>query len=158
MKLRSTSKCLIVRGNKILMVKHRINGKEYYTLPGGRIEDGETPEQAAMRELQEECGVSGEIIRKLSEFNLSFSENMFVHTFHTFHIDIGSQEPVLGNDPELDEESQILAEIRWMTLDEMAERDRAFLWGMGLAGVEQFFNELKSWGDDISYPGKRNNG
>jgi 8-oxo-dGTP pyrophosphatase MutT (NUDIX family) len=34
--------CLVIRDNKILMVKHRRGSNEYYTLPGGGIEQGET--------------------------------------------------------------------------------------------------------------------
>lgn len=152
MEYKSGAQCLIVSNNKILMVKHKRIDREYYTLPGGGIENGETPEQAAIRELQEECNVSGKIIKKLSEYLFPFGNNI---TIYTFHVDIDKQIPVLGKDPELTEENQILVEVRWMSLDEICERDRAFLWASGLVGVEQFVNELSSWSDDISYPRKR---
>ncbi|MCL2518413.1 MAG: NUDIX hydrolase [Oscillospiraceae bacterium] len=153
MEYKNGSLCLVVRDNKILMVKHKRSEKnEYYTLPGGGIEKDETPEQAAIRELQEECSVSGVIIKKLCEYLFPFGDNVKIHTFY---IGIGNQKPILGSDPELAEENQILTELKWMALDEICERDRAFLWAAGLAGVEYYFNELTSWGDDISYPTKR---
>jgi 8-oxo-dGTP pyrophosphatase MutT (NUDIX family) len=37
-----------------------------WVLPKGHIEPGESPEAAALRELQEEAGVIGEIVEKLS--------------------------------------------------------------------------------------------
>jgi len=108
MEYKSGVLCLVVRNNKILMVKHRRpNQHEYFTLPGGGIESGESPEQAAIRELQEECGVTGEIITKLSEYRFTFGDNAIIHTFH---IEIGNQEPILGTDPE--KEQQILTEVR----------------------------------------------
>ena len=39
---------------------------EHWILPQGHIDPGETPEVAALRELEEETGVVGEIIRPLS--------------------------------------------------------------------------------------------
>jgi len=149
---KSGAKCIVIRDNKILMVKHEHDGRKYYTLPGGGLEDGETPEQAAIRELWEECQVSGTIIAKTSEYFFSSEQDGILHTFY---MDIEEQIPVLGKDPELSEENQILVEIRWMALEEICERDRAFLWASGLLSIASFGDELLSWSDDISYPNKR---
>jgi len=142
---------MVTKDNKVLMVKHKMNESEYFTIPGGGIEKGETAEQAAVRELREECGVCGTIIKKLSEYLLP--DNM---TLSVFHMDIGGQIPKLGYDPELSADAQILTEVRWLALNEVCERDRAFLWASGLFYVSPFDDELFSWGDDISYPSKRN--
>ena len=151
MNYRSGALCVVIRDSKILMVKHNRGGKQYYTLPGGGIEPGETPEEAVLRELWEECSVSGKIIKKLGAYHPSYSGDT---TIHSFHVDIGSQAPKLGENLSA-EELQVLQEVRWMALDEICERDRAFLWSAGLLGVQVYFDEVTHWSNDISYPSKR---
>ena len=151
MEYKGRAQCLVVRDSKILMVKHRQGGDEWYCSPGGGIEEGETPEQAALRELQEECNVSGSIIKKTSEYVDPYDDKSF---FYTFHVDIGGQIPRLGNDPE-EGKTHELVEVRWMSLNELSEVDRAFLWASGLLSVYPFSIEVESWSREISYPNKR---
>ena len=48
--------------NRLLLVKRRVAPKPgMWCLPGGFVECGETPERAALRELQEETGLTGRI-------------------------------------------------------------------------------------------------
>ena len=70
--------------------------------------------------------------------------------FYTYLVDIGEQEPRLGIEPEFD--APILTDIAWLTLKELPERDRAFLWFSGLLATPEFSSEVKKWGDDRSYP------
>ena len=142
------AQCLIVRENKILTVKHRQHGVEYFCLPGGGVEKGETPEAAAARELKEECLVEGTNLKLIS---LVTHDN---HINYTYSADIGTQEPSLGIDPEVIE-SPILVGVEWRTLESLCERDRAYMWSAGLIYYDIFSKELESWGDDISYPKKR---
>ena len=147
MENRGRAQCLVTRGNLILVVKHKQYGKEYYCLPGGDIENGETPEDAAIRELQEECLVSGVNLRLISTV---IHDN---HFNYTFYADIGNQVPRLGEDPECID-NPILIGVEWRHLHELCERDRAYMWAAGLFYVKDFSFELESWNDDISYPSK----
>ena len=142
------AQCLVVHDDKILVVKHRQYGYEYYCLPGGGVEEGETPKQAAKRELFEECCVRGSKLRLISKVFLD------KHYNYTYCADIGNQAPVLGEDPEC-RDNPILVGAEWRSLGDLCERDRAWMWSAGLVYYDGFSNELGSWGDDISYPRKR---
>jgi len=54
----------IVKDGKILLLRRSIDDflGGYYELPGGGVDDGETIEQAAMREVKEETGLVPSIV------------------------------------------------------------------------------------------------
>ena len=62
------------------------------------------------------------------------------------------QTAITGCDPEDAPDEQTLVDVCWMKLQDMSEKDRAFLWSYGLMEVEGFFDEVISWGDAVSYP------
>lgn len=49
-----------VHGGKVLLLKHKKLG--LWLAPGGHIDEGETPDQAAMRELKEEAGLEADFV------------------------------------------------------------------------------------------------
>lgn len=56
---RPTATALVLHKNRLLLTKRAGEPfKDWWDLPGGFIERGETPEQAAIRELKEETGLN----------------------------------------------------------------------------------------------------
>lgn len=65
--------CFVFRGEEVLLIeKLRGLGAGKVNGPGGRLEDGETPEQAAVRELQEEISVTPDKLSKLGNVKFAF--------------------------------------------------------------------------------------
>ncbi len=64
---------VIINNNLILLLK-KYNGD--YVLPKGRIERGESIEEAALREVKEESGITGEIKKYLGKIEYSFINKM----------------------------------------------------------------------------------
>jgi len=69
--------------HKLLLVRHKVRGWE---LPGGKIMEGESPEDAAIRETVEESGIliHKEKIIPLAQYHLSNSDNS-VSTDQKYH-------------------------------------------------------------------------
>lgn len=149
--MRDRSVAIVVRDGKVLMVQVRYEGRLFWQAPGGGVENGETAEEAALRELREECNLSGEIVRPLcvAVYPDGSRESSFLIRISD------EQDAVKGIDPEFPLDDQALQQVRWLALSELGEKDRAFLWQHGLLLVDGFWEEVYSWGDEISYP---NNG
>ncbi len=69
---------IIIEDDKILLI-HRIrDDREYWVLPGGSVEEGESVEQALIREMEEELGIK--IIEKEFAFAIE-NANRLEHNF-----------------------------------------------------------------------------
>jgi mutator protein MutT len=51
--------------DRLLLVKQRVSPRRGWSLPGGRVEAGETLEEAVVRELEEETGLSVQVVKLL---------------------------------------------------------------------------------------------
>jgi len=76
---------VVVFGNAILLLR-KFNGN--WVLPKGRLEKGESIKSAALREVYEESGVKGEIVKYLGNINYSYKNikrnEIVVKTVHWY--------------------------------------------------------------------------
>jgi 8-oxo-dGTP diphosphatase len=72
--------CFVIRDNQILLIrKKRGLGAGKINGPGGRIEKGETAEEAAIRETQEEIGVTPLGVEPSGELRFHFLDGYKLH-------------------------------------------------------------------------------
>jgi 8-oxo-dGTP pyrophosphatase MutT (NUDIX family) len=91
-------------------------GRLLWSLPKGHLEGGESPEQAAIREVQEETGIRGRVVTKLGVIDFWFvADSHRVHkTVHHFLLEAISGE--LSNaDVEVDD-------VAWVPLGDLPGR------------------------------------
>ncbi|SDT24224.1 ADP-ribose pyrophosphatase YjhB, NUDIX family [Paenibacillaceae bacterium GAS479] len=116
MKNRDRAFSAIIHDGKIVMVRVVDMDRQYWTLPGGGVEQGESNEEAARREAKEEVNLDIRIIRTL--FDREYSAGIE----YCFLAEIVEQhELILGYDPELDVDEQVLAEAHWITIESVLE-------------------------------------
>ena len=91
-----------VDGGFIVVVRQTRAGAEERTLelPAGSIEEGESPEECAARELVEECGLTAGAWRKLGEYWAAPDYSTeYVHAFEATDLaDVGIGEREEGDD------------------------------------------------------------
>jgi 8-oxo-dGTP pyrophosphatase MutT (NUDIX family) len=69
---------VVLRGDEVVTivpVKRDANGQRVLGLPKGHPEPGETSEQAAIREVREETGVTGDLIEPLGEVTYTYERH-----------------------------------------------------------------------------------
>lgn len=61
--IRKAVRCYLIKDDKVVVTKYKKSNKKegYYDIPDGKIEEGENPEQTAIREMKEETGLKVEI-------------------------------------------------------------------------------------------------
>jgi ADP-ribose pyrophosphatase YjhB (NUDIX family) len=139
-RLGAYSLCLDDRGRILLT---RLSALEVdvgaWTMPGGGVEFGEHPNAAAIRELEEETGLAGEIVDVAGIFSHVYQESTFSGGGDLHFLGIVYRMRIVGGElrDEVDGTTDVAA---WLTLDELRERRLVelarFAVGLAFPGVE----------------------
>lgn len=94
-------------------VKKKNDYEDYYTFPGGGLENNETPEEGTIREIKEEFGIRVKIVKKLYEtyFERFHQREIFFlceYVDGTFGTGTG---PEFNNDPQYADSGKYIPEI-----------------------------------------------
>jgi len=110
---------LILREGRMLLVKRsKEPNKGKWSIPGGRLELGETIEEAVKREVFEECGVQIDIVRVLEVMDNIMRDDDGRISYHFVLIDMLAN--YLSGEPEAKSDAD---ECRWVTPAELTELD-----------------------------------
>lgn len=126
---------IVERDGKFLVIKRM----GYWDIPKGKIDEGETPEVACVREIMEECGINGhQIASPLTHtyHTMKWDEKKALKKTHWFML---KYDGALETEPQLEED---ITEVRWMSKDELLSiRENTF---GSINDVLDAFVELKN--------------
>jgi mutator protein MutT len=65
--MRVRSAAVLIQNNSLALIERHRAGLHYFTFPGGGVDEGESPEQAVVREVREELGVEVRVVRLVAK-------------------------------------------------------------------------------------------
>ncbi len=93
--MRQRASAVIIKDDHLLMVQIADRGYLWWALPGGTIEENETPEEALVRELREELTLEVKPQRRLYEVEMPYESGIDFGIL----VDPPAEPPRLGIDP-----------------------------------------------------------
>ena len=132
----------LIHNNSILMVRHVEPSRSYWTLPGGGVEAGESPAEAAVREVWEETSLRVQSVRLLWEGNYGHGGRTSPEYCYLVELEVDGNGPAavaLGLDPEeahLPSHHRLLQGVAWVPLSDLRGDAQVARVLMALAGEE----------------------
>ena len=123
--MRTRAGIILIEDGKVALIERHRAGLDYFVFPGGGVDEGETPEQAAVREAMEELGVEVAIKQKVAVIHFGQSTQIyFLAERIGGEFGSGTGEEYTDSDPN-DPEEGIYIPV-WMTIDELPQHEKVF--------------------------------
>ena len=123
--MRTRAGIVLIEDHKVALIERHRAGLEYFVFPGGGVDEGETPEQAAVREAMEELGVEVVIKQKVAEIRIERSRQIYFLVERVggeFGTGMGEE----FSDSDLNDPSEGIYAAVWMPIEELSWREKVY--------------------------------
>lgn len=114
--MRDRGSAVLIKNNKVALIKRIKNGSTLYVFPGGGIEKRETPKEATKREAYEELGIDITVKEAIAEIYFNGSQFFFLG-------DIVGGNFGTGQGEEFSDESKGTYTPMWVNIDDLSSID-----------------------------------
>lgn len=142
--MRTRAGIVLIEDNKVALIERHRAGLDYFVFPGGGVDEGETPEQAAVREAMEELGVEVAIKQKVVEIQIETSRQVYFLVERVAgEFGTGTGEEFTDADPN-DPSEGIYVPI-WMPIEELPQHEKIYPAALAKLIVQ---SQADGWGSD----------
>ncbi len=115
MKMQKVTAAILTRNGKVLIARRTADDRlaNKWEFPGGKVEDGETPEACLSRELKEELGITARVGALLGESIYHYEHRSIKLLAYQTHWEAGDLDP------------KVHAEVIWVSVSELDGYDFA---------------------------------
>ena len=138
---------VLIQDHKVALIERHRAGLNYFVFPGGGVDEGESPEQAAIREAMEELGIEVAIRQKVAEIQLGQKSRQvyFLVEQTGGEFGTGAGEEYTDADPASSEEGIYIPV--WMPIDQLPLHGNIYPADVARLVVKSIEN---GWGDASS--------
>jgi 8-oxo-dGTP pyrophosphatase MutT (NUDIX family) len=116
---------VLIEDDKVSLIERFRSGNHYYVFPGGGVDEGETPQEAAVREMEEETGLRVTVKQEVAEIHFDLStQHYFLAQRVSGEYGTGTGEEFTDADPD-DPMEGIYIPI-WMPVEELSEHESIY--------------------------------
>ena len=117
---------VLLQDNKIALIERHRAGLDYFVFPGGGVDEGESPEHAAIREAMEELGIEVAIRQKVVEIQLGPKSRQVYFLVEQVGGEFGTGvgEEYTDSDPNSPEEGIYIPV--WMPIEELSLHENIY--------------------------------
>ena len=123
--MRTRAGIVLIENDKVALIERHRAGLDYFVFPGGGVDEGETPEQGAVREALEELGVEVAIQQKVAVIHFDQSTQIyFLVERISGEFGSGTGEEFTASDPNDPHEGVYIP--MWMSIDALPLHEDVF--------------------------------